>query len=185
MEAEDPLSQLADIHLPAEIPFWPPAPGWWALAALLLLALALLGRRQLQRLLLQRKLARALHELEQVHSAWQRQQGSDTATRNAAGLELLYGFNKVLKRVALVTTANPEVPRLTGAAWLRFLDSCGKGSEFTTGVGRVLADGTYRPAFNADVDALHELCRRQVKAFYLQSAAAPVVAEPPASEASA
>lgn len=49
MEAEDPLSQLADIHLPADVSFWPPAPGWWVLAALLMCGLCLLGLVQFRR----------------------------------------------------------------------------------------------------------------------------------------
>ena len=38
MDSEELLAQLADIHLPAEISFWPPAFGWWILALLLLIA---------------------------------------------------------------------------------------------------------------------------------------------------
>jgi hypothetical protein len=32
----DPLTNLKDIHLPADISWWPLAPGWWILAALCL-----------------------------------------------------------------------------------------------------------------------------------------------------
>ena len=36
----DPLAQLRDIHLPEPISWWPPAPGWWILALLLISALS-------------------------------------------------------------------------------------------------------------------------------------------------
>ena len=34
---------LRDIHLPGPIGWWPPAPGWWLVAALVLVAVALYG----------------------------------------------------------------------------------------------------------------------------------------------
>jgi len=168
MEAQDPLSQLADIHLPEAVAFWPPAPGWWVLAGLLALALALLLRQQLQRLLVRRRLATALLELDGVYATWQ-QHSQEPAQRNSAGLTLLYGFNAILKRVALYTCHDRDIPRLTGHAWLQFLDSHDPRSDFTTGVGQVLADGTYRPAFDADVEGLHALCRRWISTRYLQA----------------
>ena len=51
---QDPLAQLRDIHLPEAVGWWPPAPGWWILALVLILATAfairyLVTRRQRQR----------------------------------------------------------------------------------------------------------------------------------------
>ncbi|HAU18090.1 MAG TPA: DUF4381 domain-containing protein, partial [Marinobacter adhaerens] len=42
MNPQDPLSQLRDIHLPETGGLWPPAPGWWVLAILLIAVLAAL-----------------------------------------------------------------------------------------------------------------------------------------------
>jgi MYXO-CTERM domain-containing protein len=170
MEAEDPLSELADIHLPDAVSMWPPAPGWWLLAALVLFALVLLCRQQLARLFLRRKLGVALNELERVYQTFQTRQ-QDAAARNQAGLDLLYGFNAILKRVALLYYADAAVPKLTGAAWLRFLDQQDQGSAFSNGAGQALGYGTYRPVFDADVQALHALCRRWIMQCYLASAA--------------
>ena len=38
----DPLAQLSDIHLPANIHSYPIAPGWWVLLAFVLLAITIL-----------------------------------------------------------------------------------------------------------------------------------------------
>lgn len=173
MEAEDPLSQLADIHLPDAVTLWPPAPGWWVLAALVLVALAFLCRQQLRRLLVRRRMNNALGELEQAYHTWRlrAEQGDDT---NQAGLDLLYGFNAVLKRVALAycpqSGSQAEVPRLTGEAWLQFLDRTGETTDFTAGAGQALGHGTYQPVFNADAEGLHALCRRWIRQRYLKPA---------------
>jgi len=36
---QDPLAELRDIHLPAPVSWWPPAPGWWILSILVLATL--------------------------------------------------------------------------------------------------------------------------------------------------
>lgn len=163
MEAEDPLSELADIHLPDAVAFWPPAPGWWVLAALVLLALVLLYRKQLARVFLRRRLRAALRELDDALKAF-----NAAPQRNEAGLQLLQTFNAVLKRVALVHYSDPALPGMNGRTWLRFLDTCMHSADFTVGTGSVLGDGIYRPVFDADADALHALCRRWVEHCYLQ-----------------
>jgi hypothetical protein len=178
MEAEDPLSDLADIHLPDAVNFWPPAPGWWVLAVLVVIALVLVYRQQLARLWLRRRMGSALRELDSAYNAFKADQ-----QQNSAGLRLLQTFNAVLKRVALVHYADPDLPKLSGRAWLRFLDAQLDSADFTVGAGQVLADGVYRPVFHADVDALHALCRRWIEHSYQRvqprKAAAPTAKSAP------
>jgi hypothetical protein len=45
----DPLAQLRDIHLPEAVSWWPLAPGWWVLGALLVAGLAYTGHYFWQR----------------------------------------------------------------------------------------------------------------------------------------
>jgi hypothetical protein len=164
MEAEDPLSELADIHLPDAVPFWPPAPGWWVLAALLLAGLGWLLWLQFR--VWQRKqcMHAALAELTRVYNSYNGRP-ADAGT-NEAGLAFLHGCNEVLKRVALEHNPVLAVARLNGGEWLAFLDTKGNTNAFTSGAGQVLGDGSYRPRFNADVDAVHTLCSDWIRQQY-------------------
>lgn len=172
MEAEDLLSQLADIHLPAGVSLWPPAPGWWLLAMLLLGLLAQLARAQFRNWQRRQRLAHALAELARAGDRWFR---AAATQRNEAGLQLLQDINSLLKRVALVHFPASDVASLSGQAWLHFLDTHGAAQGFTTGPGRVLGDGEYRRVFEADADALLALARQWITRQYLavQDAAKP------------
>ena len=172
MEAtEDPLSALADIHLPAEVSWWPPAPLWWLVAALVLAAIGygcyLLFLRWQNR----QRLRVALEEIRRAHTRWQQTQASD----KDAGLALLHACNSTLKRVALVHYPDTDVAALHGQKWLEFLDHGSPGSDFTGGAGRILADGSYRRHYTADAAtaaALVQACEGWITRQYLQPATA-------------
>lgn len=168
MEAEDPLSQLADIHLPQDVAFWPPAPGWWLLAALLLAALAWFAWRRFRQWQEARRLGHALAELESAMGTFRT--AADGDARNHAGLQLLYRLNSLLKRVALARHPAAGVAALTGRAWLDYLDAHGGGGAFAAGEGQVLAEGEYRPHFDADAEALAALVRHWIEVQYREPA---------------
>jgi hypothetical protein len=183
---EDPLIELADIHLPGAVPFWPPAPGWWLLAALVLAGLVFAGVLLFRRWQRQQKLAMALREVQQVrrlYTTWQ--QSREDAGK--AGLALLHGCNSVLKRVALVHYPEQEVASLNGPAWLRFLDRTGKTTEFSKGSARVLGDGGYRRAWQTDdatAEALMQTVQDWIKRQYHNAPASAAAAEVPAQQQS-
>lgn len=111
---ENPLANLRDIHLPAEAGWWPPAPGWWILAALLLL-LPLLWYgwqrwNKRERSPVYRRAA--LAELEQLHDSYLRDQDSAAFVQGMSGL---------LKRVALQCYDPASVAALSGQQWGEFL----------------------------------------------------------------
>ncbi len=154
MNSTAPALDLHDIHAAPPPGFWPPAPGWWLLGILLFAALVLAGVWIYRRYRLYRQRRRVLAELEQLQALDTQQQAAEIAT----------GVSTLLRRVALMRFRRRQVAPLSGTAWLQFLDDTGGGGEFSTGAGRVLADGPYvaRPQDIA-VDRLLALARSWIK----------------------
>ena len=71
MNNPDPLAQLRDIHLPDPISGWPPGPGWWLLALLLLTVLAVLGTWLWRRRRENAWRREATETLANAHRAWE------------------------------------------------------------------------------------------------------------------
>ena len=67
MDSEELLEQLADIHLPLEISYWPPAPGWWVLGFLCFLGIVYLIKTYLSRRYLKKICKAALAELDDCY----------------------------------------------------------------------------------------------------------------------
>jgi hypothetical protein len=109
------LANLRDIAVPPPVPWWPPAPGWWILAAALLAAAAVLALRRLARWRADAYRRAALRELAALEAA----AGSMPAGDLAASVSAL------LKRTALAAFPRTECASLSGAAWLDFLDRTG------------------------------------------------------------
>jgi len=170
MEAQDPLSQLRDIHLPEAVTFWPPAPGWWLLLVLIVIGLGFIYRQAIIAIIQRRKLANVLEELDQAYQHYQ-EQGAFENRRNQAGLDFLASINILLNRVAIVMFPQAPSEKLSGAQWLDFLDSFDAGSEFSQGAGRVLADGIYQRRFEADTDALYALVKSWIEKRYQEKSA--------------
>jgi hypothetical protein len=135
--AGDPLDQLRGLHLPEEIGFWPPAPGWWLTAGLILLlaigtVIVILARRRSLRL-------HALRELDNLKSRWNPE--SDFQTM-AAEVSML------LRRIALKRYGHEAVARLYGEYWQQFLSKTGEGHSeeaWDPDIGRILALAPYAP----------------------------------------
>ncbi|MFQ5642255.1 MAG: DUF4381 domain-containing protein [Thiogranum sp.] len=149
-----PALDLRDIHSAPPPGFWPPAPGWWLLAVLLVAVLVPASVWLYRRYRLYRRRRRVLAELEQLEAPGAQQHSA----------EFITAVSTLLRRVALLRFERRRVASLSGAAWLRFLDDTGGGGEFSTGAGQVLADGSYvsRPQDIA-ADRLLELARRWIK----------------------
>lgn len=152
-QATDPLAALRDIHEPAMISSWPPAPGWWLLAALASVFVIYLLVLMIRRWLADRYRREAISELQQLTLHWQ-SHGNDT--------QYLQDLQTLLKRVALTRFPRDDVAGLTGEAWVQFLDRSSGSHDFSMGVAEVLIDGNYRQDTSFDAEALQSAARQWI-----------------------
>jgi len=117
---QDPLANLHPLREPAFIGWWPLAPGWWLLLALVLFCLAALAYVLLRRYRATAYRRRALAQLQQLQQAYQ----ADDDLSHYIGQT-----SALLKSVALISYPRREVAACNGEEWLAFLNSSIKGSE--------------------------------------------------------
>lgn len=149
------LDQLEPLMAPAPISAWPPAPGWWFLAALLLSLVLLVRLRPWQRwkrndtteveptLDPQRQIA--LDELAQLNKPY----GGQPANL------WLQQLNALLKRLCRTRYPDAHPHTLSGRAWLAFLDNRCPAAGLTRWM--VLVEGVYRAECRLDDKAIQGL----------------------------
>lgn len=113
-EIEAQLAKLRDIRLPEPVGWWPLAPGWWGLVALLVLAIAGVALWRILRKRTVRYLA--LRELERADAA--------DPVQFATTLSVL------LRRVAL--GKDRAIGTLKGADWTAYLTERGMDPALAT-----------------------------------------------------
>jgi hypothetical protein len=167
MDSTDPLSQLADIHLPAEIGYWPPAPGWWLLLALLVAALVWLGIRLFKQWQRQRRCSFALAELDKCYQSYNSAAPADDEQQSAAQLNLINGVNAVLRRVALKHFPDDQVAGLSGEQWVAFIRARSTSTLLNEQLATALAQGRFARRCDIDTENLHAMAQQWIKGLYL------------------
>jgi hypothetical protein len=146
----DPLAQLRDIHLPAPVNWWPPAPGWWVLALLVVVLVGLGTYILILSLRKKRYRKAALKELALLK-------------KNSAPRTALEQLAALLRRVAIQSFGRKEVVGLTGRKWLDFLDRTGKTDQFSCGAGQALGENLYRADYPVTIDPIFQLVERWIR----------------------
>lgn len=136
------LDRLHDLVLPPAVPWWPPAPGWYALMALVLVTAAWMTFRAWKR--------------------WQSNAYRREATRELAALGSAAAIAELLRRTALAIAPRSVIAEKTGAAWLDWLAAqCPEPMPDT--VRTQLTTGVYgRPAASEELSALRDYAARWI-----------------------
>jgi hypothetical protein len=126
------LENLHDLVMPVPVSWWPPAPGWFIVSAVLVMVLGWW-------------LIRAIQQWQS--NSYRREALVLLGKIDGSGAELPI----LIKRVALSAYPRERVASLTGEQWLAFLDQTGHTDAFTTGAGRWLARVAYEPQLTASL----------------------------------
>ena len=121
------LENLKEIPLPEPVSYVPQTMAWYILFGILIIIAALLILSVYRRSVRNRYRREALAQLDEI----------ERSARPISELPAL------VKRVALAMAPRETVARLSGDAWLAFLDSTWKKGEFSSGPGRLLPDLAY------------------------------------------
>ena len=166
MDNEELLEQLADIHLPIEISYWRPAPGWWILALFLLLAISYLVKAFITRRHLQKICRAALAELDKCYDKFA---AASSLEVNESKMRYINEVNSVLKRVAMVHYSHSEVAGLGGRGWVDFIKEKGDSSLLNPEIAEALSFGRFQTQCEFDAEALNKLGHSWINSLYLTS----------------
>jgi len=139
MNEQDPLAQLRDIHLPDTGGIWPPAPGWWLLAIVCAVGLAVavtLWRRQRRKTAWRRDARRLLTDLK---------------ARASKTPEWFGELNTFLKRVARQVHPNQNPQVMSGEQWIAFLLATAPDNRIASRpLVEAMVASTWQPSPTAD-----------------------------------
>lgn len=152
----NPLDQLEPLISPAPVAWWPPAPGWWVLAALIPIVLWVLWltRQHWQPRRASKKTKEApLDPLRQA--ALEELARLPRPYDGAPAGPWLQALNGLLKRLSRARWPESHSHTLSGRAWLAFLDNRCPAAGLTRWM--ILVEGGYRAECRLDDKAINGL----------------------------
>ena len=150
MNPDDLIALLEPLREPSPVHWWPPAPGWWLLALLLIVGAVALWRVWRERSRRLAPLRAARDELKQL---------GETAT---APDVVVTRVAMLLRRVAMAV-AGEDATAQTGSQWISYLNGLANAEQPL--LSPTLAELPYRPDISeAQANAALDVCERWVEA---------------------
>ena len=152
---------LQDIHLPADVSWWPPAPGWWILLLVILatvFAVYRIVRRWRRRVVVRPACKMARQELTSLLS----RSGGESSGEHF-NQQIARQLSALLRRLAISLYEQEHVAGLTGSAWWRWLDDKSGRTLFAEGQGLLLEQAAYGTG-DIDIQALGDAVRSWIDA---------------------
>lgn len=152
------ISSLEPIITPEPVSFWPPAPGWYILAALVLSLLMYVIFRAIKQYQKNEYRRLALKELASI----------SLPVNSEQFVEAITTLNVLMKRTALAGFPRERVASLSGMAWLIFLEATYPSGNFKQPPGKLLAEigyvsEKYHKLQNQDWQELIYICEKWIK----------------------
>lgn len=148
---------LRDLHLPEAIGWWPLAPGWWVVLAIVAALMGHLAWRLYKRWQFHAPRRYALRKLAHYETEYLKHRNPATLGKQ---------LSELLRRGMLAYAPRDEVAGLTGEAWLAWLDEGMPLPYFHTEGGKSLLNLPYRDPegdfSDLDIDALISAVRMRL-----------------------
>ncbi len=135
MNPTDPLANLRDIHLPGDVSWWPLAPGWWVLIALLVVLLVWSISKWLRWRKRQFLLHEVKNELARIQSEF---------THHQAVRQLISDSSQLLRRLLILQLGRDKGASLSGNEWRTHLSQFLNDHQAEEAYLDLLTDGQYR-----------------------------------------
>jgi hypothetical protein len=146
---------LRAIHLPETVNWWPVAPVWWVLLAVVIITPFVII--QYRKWKAARFITIALKQLSAIENNFNQHQDS---------CRLLKDLSIFLRQCVMTLQTREDTASITGEAWLQLLDRLGETKEFTQGKGKVLLTAPYQNQPVANVEAIQKLVEDWVQTAY-------------------
>ena len=137
------LAELKDLHLPEPPSIWPPAPGWWFVALMVILGVACMCYHYFKKK--RKPAARNIEKGQWQQSALLEHQRLHALLSNdASANQVLSEASVLMRRVALARLPREQAATVQNEDWLRLLDELSDNEHYSNGIGRLLLEHPYR-----------------------------------------